>query len=219
MTAQLLSIQVGLPQTLGTENAPDPMDRPWRTGFFKTPIQGELWLGRTNLAGDGQADLENHGGIDKAVLAYSATHYPYWRSQLDRPDLPTGAFGENFTVDGQSEAEVCVGDIYAVGDALVQISQPRQPCWKLSRRWRVADLALQVKANGRSGWYFRVLQEGMVQPGLPLTLQERLHPEWSVDRANRVMHRHIQDEAATAELAACPSLSENWRQTLLKRIG
>src|SRR5262245_35397589 len=96
----LVSIQVGLPKSYGRAAAEDPMDRPWQTGFFKQPVDGPSWLGRTNLVGDGQADLVNHGGEDKAVLCYAASHYPEWRDELARPDLPYGAFGENFTIEG-----------------------------------------------------------------------------------------------------------------------
>lgn len=217
MTPKVVTIQVGLPRTLGREDAPDPMDRLWSTGFFKEPIQGPVWLGRTHLQGDGQADLENHGGPDKAVLAYSADHYPYWREQLALPELPYGAFGENLTVVGQAEAEVCIGDIYDFGEATVQVSQPRQPCWKLSRRWRIADLAVQVKTVGRTGWYFRVLQEGMVEPGMVLTLRDRPYPEWTVARANHIMHHDFKNWEAAAALAQCPLLSKNWQEHLLRR--
>jgi MOSC domain-containing protein YiiM len=217
MTSQVVTIQVGLPRTLGREDAADPMDRLWSTGFFKEPIQDPIWLGRTHLQGDGQADLENHGGPDKAVLAYSADHYPYWREHLALLDLPYGAFGENFTVVGQTEAEVCIGDIYDLGEATVQVSQPRQPCWKLSRRWRIADLAVQVKTVGRTGWYFRVLQEGMVEPGMVLTLRDRPYPEWTVARANHIMHHDFKDWEAAAELAQCPLLSKNWQEHLFRR--
>lgn len=226
MAPHLVSIQVGLPQTLGVANAPNPLDRPWTTGFFKAPIQTEVWLGHTNLAGDGQADLKNHGGVDKAVLAYSADHYDYWRSHLHR-DLPPGAFGENFTVAGQTEAEVCIGDIYVIGEARVQVSQPRQPCWKLARRWQIDDLALQVKANGRTGWYFRVLQTGLIKPGLEMRLvsgadtplESRPFPQWTVARANHLMHHEMQDHRAIAELAQCSLLSENWRTKLLAKAN
>src|SRR5690606_18685860 len=108
-------------------------DRPWTTGFFKEPTLGPVWLGRTNLEGDGQADLVHHGGPDKAVLAYSADHYAAWREVLNNPALPFGAFGENFTIEGLKEADVCIGDTWKVGDeATIQLSQPRQPCWKLA---------------------------------------------------------------------------------------
>lgn len=211
------TIQIGLPQTLGRADAPNPMDRTWTTGFFKQPVEGSLWLGTTHLDGDGQADLKNHGGVDKAVLAYSAAHYDYWRSHLSIPDLPPGAFGENFTVVGQTEADVCVGDVYQIGEALVQVSQPRSPCWKLSRRWRIADLAQQVLANGRSGWYFRVLQEGQVAPRQAVELRNRPCPQWTITRVQQIMHHDLNDKAAATELAQCPLLSDNWRDKLRQR--
>ncbi|MCM1983251.1 MOSC domain-containing protein [Lyngbya confervoides] len=211
------TMQVGLPKTLGQDDAPDPMDRLWRTGFFKRPVVDPIWLGATNLEGDGQADLKNHGGVDKAVLAYSAHHYDYWKSHLHWPELPYGAFGENFTIVGQTESEVCVGDTYGLGEAKVQVSQPRKPCWKLSRRWRIPDLAQQVLANGRSGWYFRVLQEGLVAPGQAMRLIHRPYPEWTIARAHQIMHHDFHDRAATLALANCPLLSENWREKLIRR--
>lgn len=213
----LRSIQVGLPRYLGTPGAPDPIDQPWESGFFKAPVAGPLRLGRTNLARDGQADLRNHGGPDKAVLAYAAAHYPAWREELGRIDLPHGAFGENFTVDGLDEASVCIGDTYQLGAAHVQVSQPRQPCWKLGRRWRMEDLPSRVLATGRSGWYLRVLEEGMVEPGLPMVLMDRPFPEWTVSRVASVMRSRQGDPASAARLAACPLLSAAWRQTLSSR--
>ena len=160
-TPLLVSIQVGLPRFYGRPGADDPMDRPWETGFFKQPVDGPRWLGRTNLAGDGQADLVNHGGPDKAVLCYAASHYPGWRGELDRPELPHGAFGENFTIEGLTEETVCVGDTYRLGGAIVQVSQPRQPCWKLAWRWRLKELTALVERSGRTGWARRVAQRGM----------------------------------------------------------
>ena len=215
----LASLQIGQPQTLGQVDAPDPMDRPWTTGFFKQPVAGPVWLNSTHVEGDGQADLKNHGGVDKAVLAYSAEHYTFWKTHLNLPDLPPGAFGENFTIMGQTEAEVCVGDIYTIGEAVVQVSQPRQPCWKLSRRWRIEDLAQQVLANGRTGWYFRVLQTGIVSPGQAVALQERPCPEWPIARAHQVMHHDLNDQVATRALADCALLSKSWRDKLQQRLG
>jgi len=175
-------------------------------------------LGVVNLEGDGQADLAHHGGPDKAVLSYSAEHYAGWRQMLNNPSLTHGAFGENFTVAGLTEADMCIGDTWLVGDeAVVQLSQPRQPCWKMARRWRLKSLALQVQQSGRTGWYFRVLREGIVAAGMPLALRERPHPEWTVERANRVMHGDVNDVAAAQELAAISLLSASWRKTLARR--
>jgi MOSC domain-containing protein YiiM len=213
-TRLLVSIQVGLPQAHGREGADDPMDRPWETGFFKQAVDGPRRLGRTNLAGDGQADLVNHGGPDKAVLCYAASHYPGWRAELDRPDLPHGAFGENFTIEGLREETVCVGDTYRLGDAIVQVSQPRQPCWKLAWRWRLKELTALVERSGRTGWYIRVLQEGDVEAGQPLTLLERPYPEWTVARATQVMRGRRHDPEAAGALAACEALAASWRDRL-----
>jgi MOSC domain-containing protein YiiM len=215
--AFVASIQVGLPRYHGVAGAANPLDRPWLSGFFKEPVAGPVWLGRTQLAGDGQADLANHGGPDKAALAYSAHHYPGWREELSLPNLPHGAFGENFTLLGLTEKDVCVGDTYALGEARVQVSQPRQPCWKLARRWRLKDLPARVEATGRTGWYFRVLTEGYVAAGQPVVLLARPFPQWTIDHANEVMHRRRNDRLAATELAEVPLLAESWRAALAPR--
>ena len=207
-----------MPQSLGQERAPDPMDRPWATGFFKRPVTEPIWLGTTNLTGDGQADLKNHGGPEKAVNVYPFEHYPYWQQVLGTSKLPSGAFGENFTTEGLLETEVCLGDTFEIGEALVQVSQPRQPCWKLARRWRMKDLALRVQESGRTGWYFRVLREGTIQAGARLILVKRPFPEWTVAAANNIMHHRIDDLQAAQDLAACQALAVRWRETLMKRV-
>jgi MOSC domain-containing protein YiiM len=212
----ILSIQVGVPQRMGTPNAPDPLDQEWESSIFKQPVSGPVRLGLRNLEGDAQADLVAHGTPDQAVLLYAASHYPEWRETLGKPEMTFGAFGENFTMAGQTEADVCIGDTYAVGGALVQVSQPRGPCWKLARRNRVPDLHLRVQRNGRGGWYVRVLREGNVEAGMPLTLVERAYPEWTVARVNDVIYRREPDPAVRAALARCPLLSATWRRVFSK---
>lgn len=215
---RLISVQIGMPQALGQERAPDPMDQPWTTGFFKRPVTNPIWLGMTNLDGDGQADLKNHGGPEKAVNVYPFEHYSYWQQELGTASLPFGAFGENFTTGSLLESEVCLGDIFEVGEALVQVSQPRQPCWKLARRWRRKDLALRVQESGRTGWYFRVIREGTIQAGACLRLVERPCPEWTVASANNIMHHRTDDLQAAQALAECQALAVRWRETLMKRV-
>ena len=166
--------------------------------MFKRSTPGQIRLGRHNLAGDGQADLVHHGGVDKAVCAYPSEHWLYWRGILPPHRLTGGAFGENFTLEGLTEADVCIGDVFSVGTAVVQISQPRQPCWKLARRWQIKDLAVQVERTGFTGWYFRVLQEGTVEAKDRLRLIDRPCPEWTVAAANRTMH-HERDNRTAAE--------------------
>ena len=215
--AVLESVQIGAILDLGRENAADLHDQPWTTGFFKTPVAGPVYVSMTNLDGDSQADLVNHGGVDKAVLAYSADHYPKWRSELQLPELPYGGFGENFTISGLSEELVCIGDMFRIGPVKVQVSQPRQPCWKLARRWRMHELTALVVRNGRTGWYFRVEEEGEVEAGMPVTLVNRPNPEWTVARANQILHHMKMDLAATLELSYVPELAESWVGELQER--
>jgi MOSC domain-containing protein YiiM len=215
----VLSIQVGRPVTMGDEAASEPMDRRWTSGIVKQPVSGRVWVGCTNLEGDGQADVLNHGGREKAVLAYAAGHYPAWREELGRPDLPFGAFGENLTIDGLDETSVCIGDVYAVGGAKVQVSQPRKPCWKLARRWNLKDLPVRVQQTGRGGWYLRVLGEGFIEPGNSFALRERPCPRWTVSLANDLFYRRRGSPEDLAGLAECPLLSPNWRDSLGRRIS
>lgn len=218
MDMQLISIQVGLPESHGSDSTQDPNDRSWTTGLYKQPVSGPIWAGETNLEGDGQADLVNHGGVDKAVCVYSADHFPFWKTTLDLPDLPLGAFGENFTIKNIVEDNVCIGDIWNIGEATFQVSQPRRPCWKLSRRWRITTLTLQVQQSGRTGWYFRVIHEGNVWTGANCELVNRLHPEWPVSQANRVMHHDKHDVKSTLELSRLSALSKSWQKSLTRRI-
>jgi len=213
----VVGIQVSPPRQLGTSGAEHVFDRQWTTGIFKEPVHGPVRARRSNLDGDGQADLKNHGGYDKAVYVYPAAHYPFWRQELERDDMPYGGFGENLTVSVLDEQSVCLGDIYTLGTARFEVSHPRQPCWKLARKWRIKDLSALVHTTGRTGWYFRVLEEGVVEAGQPLILAERPCPEWSIARAHDIMGHRRHDREASAALAAVPALAENWRQTLLKR--
>ena len=169
----LVGIQVGRPVTRGSANATEPTRGRWRSAIVKKAVSGPVWLGKLNLEGDRQADLVHHGGPDQAVLAYSADHYPRWRSELGIVEMGPGSFGENFTIAGLTEDTVCIGDILGIGDCRLQVTKPRMPCWKLERRWGLPGLIQRVLANGRSGWYLRVLQEGFVEPGLDVVLLER----------------------------------------------
>jgi MOSC domain-containing protein YiiM len=213
---KLLSIQVGLPRSYGNENAENAHDRLWTTGFYKEPVGGPVFAGYTHLEGDGQADLQNHGGPDKAINAYPQDYFAAWEAELGI-SIPHGAFGENLTTSGLVETEVCVGDAFRLGESILQISQPRQPCWKLARRWRIKDLAARVEKTGRTGWYFRVLTEGEIDAPANFFLLERRHPEWTIAAANEVMHHRPTDWEAARLLAACPALSESWRKSLSRR--
>lgn len=216
-TPFISDVRVGKPRKMGQENATDPLDRPWISGIVKESIKGPVWLGKTQLDGDGQADLKHHGGPDKAILIYAASHYPWWQKELNRSNFGPGAFGENLVVTGLTEEEVCIGDVYQVGETRIQISQPRQPCWKPARLWRIKDLALRMQNTGKTGWYARVLEEGKVEKGALLQRLERPYPRWTIAFCNEVMHRRQEDRKLAGELAACPVLAKSWVDTLSKR--
>nr|WP_209463183.1 MOSC domain-containing protein [Virgibacillus natechei] len=208
---------VGKPQTFGRKGAKRPMDREWISGIVKRTVKGKIWAGQTNLEGDGQGDLKNHGGVEKAIFVYPISHYASWQKKLERTDFTVGAFGENLAVQHITEADLCIGDIFHIGDAVVQVSQPRRPCWRPARRWKIKDLAIQIQQEGMTGWYFRVLKEGELQAGDRLRLQERPYPEWTVAKSNDIMYNQKQDLEQAARLAACELLAPSWRDTLSNR--
>jgi|SRR5262245_30638958 len=212
---RILSIQVGLPRSFSGDSAAG--HQPWTTAFLKDPVAGPVWLGRNNLAGDAQANQKTHGGPDKAVCCYPSEHYGFWERQLEREIPAPGAFGENFTTSGSLEADACIGDVLQLGDAICQISQPRPPCWKMSRCWQIADLAAQVEQMGLTGWYLRVLREGYVRPGASIQLLERPEPEWTIARANEVLYHGKHGEASVQALTACSLLAPSWRDFLLSK--
>jgi MOSC domain-containing protein YiiM len=211
---QLLSIQVGMPKSYALADDLPGETRTYLTGIVKERVEGPIYVGETHLVGDGQADLVHHGGVHRAILAYSADHYSLWRSELNMPQLPSGAFGENFTISGMNEFEVAIGDIYDIGEIVVQVAQPRNPCWKLARRWGIPELASLVQKNGRSGWYLRVLQSGYVQAGTAVTLRERPYPRWTITNAQSIWEQRREKPELAKQLSECPALSTDWQDVL-----
>ncbi|SFI32899.1 MOSC domain-containing protein YiiM [Paenibacillus sp. UNC496MF] len=208
----LLSLNVSLLETVPFGN------KEVVTGINKKPFAGALRLGAAGLTGDAQGDLVFHGGPDKAVCVYSAVHFPYWTERWGRP-AGAGDFGENFTVSALTETSLCIGDVVEAGGALLQVSQPRQPCYKLGMKHGLPSLQLDVQESGYTGFYFRVLEEGDVAQGDRLVLRHRSDAGVTVAEANRVMHRDQKDRDGIARLLALPELSESWRQTLAKRLA
>lgn len=215
----ILSLQTGRIQWRESPGADDERAPAWQSAIDKRPVDGPVRLEPLRLAGDEQADLVHHGGPDKALLAYAASHYERWRNEHPDHDWAYGGFGENLTIQGQDETTVCVGDRYRIGECVVEVSQPRQPCWKLSRRWRLPQLAVAVRTNGRTGWYLRVLSTGTLHAGLPVELLARPYPDISVAWAHRVMHTPGGDLTDVRKLANCPALADAWKSPLEKRIA
>ena len=210
-SARLISLNVGLPRSLkhGTGQV--------RSGIFKSPVQGTLRLGENGLEGDAQSDTEHHGGADKAVCVYATEHLPYWSERLGT-ELRPSAFGENFSMEGLVESEARIGDVFRVGTALVQVSQPRIPCFKLAARHGEGKLALWVKETGLTGFYLRCLEPGEIRAGDELYPVERPGHDFTIEEANRVMHGDGQDAASIERLRALPELSAEWKRMLGSRL-
>ncbi|WP_379130054.1 MOSC domain-containing protein [Paenibacillus sp. sgz500958] len=199
------SLNVGTPVTV------DYRGKPLETGIYKSPAIEALQLSVNGFAGDGQADLVNHGGPDKAVCVYPHEHYSYWEERLGKK-LAASAFGENLTTTGLLETEVCIGDIYEIGTALLQVSQPRYPCFKLSQKHGPADLPAQVLTTGYSGFYFRVLREGMIAPGDGIVKKESGAGQVPVNRVLHLMEVGRHEVDGLAEVVELESLTAGIRE-------
>jgi ferredoxin-NADP reductase/MOSC domain-containing protein YiiM len=206
--ARLISINVGLPR-----------DIPWRgktvhTAVWKTPVQGRRMVRRLNIDGDGQGDLAGHGGEHRAVFVYQIDSYHYWQNQLRRNDFTYGQFGENFTVDGLSDEEVCIGDRYRVGGALFEVTQPRVTCYRVGIRMNEPQMAALLVARGRPGFYFRVLEEGEVEAGDEI-VQVAAGPErMSVFEVNALLYMPGHPSNQLERALRIPALNEGWRGSL-----
>lgn len=216
---RLESLQVGRVRDHDWPAVGDQPARSWRTGYFKDPVVGPTRLEQLGLDGDEQYEREHHGGAYRAVLAYSAEHYPLWRAELGIPEMGPGGFGENFTVSGQDESSVCVGDVFTIGSARLQISQPRGPCANIARRWRQPELVRRVVETSRFGWYLRVLEAGDVAAGMDVRLVERPYPNWNAAHVFRLRVDPRLDPVAVAGLARCPELTPHLRERFAAQLA
>ena len=205
------ALNIGLPKK---EHFPG---RELITGICKRPVDGPLALTREGFAGDGVADRKNHGGSDKAVCLYSLDHYPHWAAALGTT-LPDAAFGENLSVTGMLEDDVCIGDRFKIGTAELEVSQPRQPCGTLAARYGRPDLVKLVVDSGRTGFYCRVITEGIVKAGDAITLALRDPGGVSVAFANRILHHDRQNAAGIERVLSVPALSVSWQQSFRKLL-
>ncbi|MFP6868639.1 MAG: MOSC domain-containing protein [Nitrospinota bacterium] len=189
-----------------------------RTGIFKTPVQGRVMIRTLNIEGDAQADLTNHGGIHKAVYAYAAENYEYWKKELRREDLAPGQFGENLTAEGMTEEAVCIGDIFRIGGAVAEVSQPRNPCYKLGIKMGSQAFVQRFLESGRLGIYMRVLEEGEIGAGDPI---ERIEPGpegISVLELARLQNFGEDDLETARRALRIPALAPEIRQALERRL-
>jgi MOSC domain-containing protein YiiM len=207
---KLLSVNVSLPRDVPYRG------ETLRTGIYKQPVQGRVMLRELNLDGDGQADLEAHGGHDKAVYAYPYEHYAYWSRELGRRDFSFGQFGENFTTEGLLEEEVFIGDVYRIGDAIVEVTQPRAPCYKLAHKMSMPTFVKLFTKAERIGFYLAVVQEGEVGAGDTITRIMAGPEQMSVREVFHLLYFDKHNAAQARRALRIPALSAAWRESLEK---
>jgi MOSC domain-containing protein YiiM len=204
LPGSIVSVQVGHVAPLGPSQVP--------SAFVKRPISGRVMVQPLGLVGDKQADLRVHGGPDKAIYCYPIEHYAKWL--LERPSakvlLVAGGFGENLTTRGLDEDGVCIGDILRIGGVMAQVTQPRTPCFKLGLRFEDPQMLRAMTRSGRSGWYLRVLEPGLVEAGASITMIDRFNPSWPVARVNHLIRGHARPHEI-AELASLQGIANDLR--------
>ncbi|UXR78234.1 MULTISPECIES: MOSC domain-containing protein [unclassified Staphylococcus] len=216
MTRQIQKLYIGKVKEYGDPSAEDLMSQTWTTAAFKQETSEPVWLGKEGLQGDAVGDTRHHGGAEKALFAYAADHYAVFSTQYEQ-DIPVGSNGENISVVGMDEQTVCISDVYQVGEAVIQVSQPRRPCWKPSRRLGILDFAKMLEDTGKTGWYYRVLKEGHIQQGDALLLQERPHPDWTIQRMNDTLQGKA-DKTDIQALQEAGFTPKSWHASLEKRL-
>ncbi len=212
MAATLISVNVGLPRTVEWKG------REVTSGIFKEPVSGRVKLRTLNLDGDGQADLSVHGGPDMAVYAYPVEHYGYWRKELPGMDLPWGMFGENFTTEGILEDSVNIGDRFRIGAAELMVTQIRVPCYKLGMKFGRDDMVKRFLASCRTGFYFRVLEEGEVGAGDAIEQIGRDENNVTVADITRLYVRDGVGPELLRRVIQVEALSEGWRGYFRKQM-
>lgn len=198
------------------------------SGIAKQPVSGSVTAEKDGFVTDAQGDLRAHGGSEKAIHHYPIDHYPFWKQQLGGHQLldTAGAFGENFSTSSIVETDVYLGDIFEAGSAILQISQGRQPCWRLDLRFGIKGVSRIMQQTVKTGWYYRVLEPGQIEPGDKLKLVDRVCETWSVERILKLMFRSYPRETETSqkidwvtEVLAMPFLSARWRVNLEERLS
>ncbi|MBD1868005.1 MOSC domain-containing protein [Leptolyngbya sp. FACHB-671] len=209
---KVISVNVGLPREVTWKG------KTVTTGIFKEPVSERVMVRSLNLNGDGQADLTVHGGADKAVYVYPFEHYDYWQSELPDTELPLGIFGENFTTTGLKEEELNIGDRFQIGTIQLMVTQPRLPCYKLGIRFGRPDMVKRFLASRRTGFYFRVLQEGEVGAGDTLELVNRDDNNITVADITQLYVREQDNPELLHRVAQLEALPESWRNYFQEQV-
>jgi MOSC domain-containing protein YiiM len=210
---KLASLNIALPEKVNLNGGGKKL----LTGIFKKPVDGKIFLDEVGFRGDGVGDPRIHGGKDLAVCAYFVDHFPHWQAELEREMTP-GAFGENLSLSGINETQMNIGDIFRLGEAEIEVSQPRQPCHKLNKVFDLQAMACKVQTTGYTGCYFRVKKTGWVKPDSVVErIQEGLG-KVSIEMVNVLMFKEKKNKDLLKKVASLQALSVEWREKFQKRL-
>ena len=212
LEGKIESVRIGTPKPLAYRS------KFVQSAIFKEEVLYPIQVFHTNLAGDVQADTLHHGGPDKAVCAYAAESYAFFTDKIGQV-FPHGSFGENLTISGLREDAIMIGDIFSIGECTLQVSQPREPCYKIAARHNIAQLPVWIKQTGYTGYYFRVLKEGILQTGDSAILKERGAGGITVAEANAIMYSNDVTSEQISQLLNEKALSASWRKQLTKKLA
>jgi MOSC domain-containing protein YiiM len=203
---RIASIHLGKIAPLGSESVP--------SAFVKRAVVGPVTVTLSGILGDEQADMSVHGGPEKAVYGYATSHYAAWCREYPQHSLllVPGGFGENLAIDGLSESDICVGDIHGIGSTRMQVCQPREPCFKLALRFNDKHMPKAMIRNGRAGWYYRILEPGVINPGDRVELLDRLNPTFPFTRLVELIRRGKATREELEQMRDMPGLAQNWQR-------
>lgn len=218
MSGKLISIQVGRIKSYGDKESKEFLEKEWESASVKEAVNGKVWVGKTGLSGDEVADKLHHGGVEKAVFANSYENYKEWCEFLGLDSIPFGALAENLTISGLHESSVCLGDIHKIGSVVLQVSQPRKPCWKIAKRWNNKKFTNEIYTTGLTGWYYRVLEEGFLETGDEVTVVSQDESNVSILDANMAFANPIKYRDILEKILTISSIAPSYKASVEKRI-
>lgn len=218
MQNRVISLQIGKVKSYGDKKSSEFLEKYWESASFKEVVNDKVWAGKLGFKGDEVADRVHHGGAEKAIFANSYQNYEKWTEFLKVKHLSFGALAENLTVSGLHESNVCLGDIHKIGSALLQVSQPRKPCYKISKKHNNKKFTDEIYTSGLTGWYYRVLEEGFIQAENDIQIVFSEEPKISILEANMAFAHPDEKRDTLNKILTISSIAPSYRTSILKRI-
>lgn len=216
MSMEVLSLQIGKIKSHGNKNSKKFSDKYWQSASFKDITHEKVWANKLSLVGDEVADKIHHGGLDKAIFANSYENYEQWANFLNLENIPFGALAENLTITGLHENNVYLGDIHKIGSAILQVSQPRKPCWKISKKWNNEKFTNEIYTSGLTGWYYRVIEEGFIKSGDKISVLSQEETKISILDTN-IAFNNI-NKTVLEKILTIDSIAKSFRISIEKKL-